>query len=321
MMREVLDQTSERIDAELRVHPEVESELRGAIAAAYMDIDEYEKAEFHERRALELVRARHGGVDDPELANAIIDYAASLEKLGRFREVIPLAEEGVAMLERTVGPDHPDTGDALSELAWALMKSGRAEEALKSAERSFSIWESHPLDLRLKEAPKSLATVYMHLKRGSEAEATYRRERAALEKQHGPEHPDLVVCFTNFGMQLVNNGKFAEAETVLLESIRQGRKFFGDRNPYEDHSRARLAIIAARRGDEGLQLEHLREGVAVAIRVYPKGHVYRREPLNNLVRALETIVKKLESTPPQDGILEARRAELAEARLRLESER
>ncbi|MBL9130087.1 MAG: serine/threonine protein kinase, partial [Verrucomicrobiaceae bacterium] len=294
MMREVLDQTAERIGHELADQPEVEAELRGAISGAYSDIDEYVKAEEHSRRCLELYRAQYADRDDAVLANAIIDHAGCLEKLGRFKDVIPLTQEGIAMLERVLGPEHPDTGDALSELGWSLMKTGRAKEALEPSERAVKIWERDPTDTRLKEAPKTLACVFMHLKRGADSEAMYRRELAALQKQHGPEHPDIVLCLDNFGMQLVNNGTLDEAETVRTESVRQGHKFFGDRNPNEDHALARLATIAARRGDEELQLKHLRDGVAVARRVYPKGHGYRREPLNALIKALEAQVKKYE---------------------------
>ncbi|MEQ1748964.1 MAG: serine/threonine-protein kinase [Prosthecobacter sp.] len=313
MMREVLDQTADRIGHELADQPEVEAKLRGAISGAYSDIDEYVKAEEHQRRCLELYRAQYARRDHAVLANAIIDYAATLEKLGRFKEVIPLTQEGIAMLERVVGRDHADTGDALSELAWSLMKTGRAKEALEPAERAVKIWERDPTDTRLKEVPKTLAAIFMHLKRGAESEEMYRRELAALQKQHGPEHPDIVLCLDNFGMQLVNNGKFDEAKQVLTESRRQGHKFFGDRNPNEDHALARLATIAARRGDEELQLRHLRDGVAVAHRVYPKGHNYRKEPLNNLIRALETQLKKYEALPNAKTKLEALRKELAEA--------
>jgi len=312
MMREVLDQTAERIGRELADQPDVEAELRGAISGAYMDIDEYVKAELHQRRALELIRAKFAGSDDPVLANAIIDYAASLEKMGRFKEVVPIAKEGIAMLERTVGPDHADAGDALSELAWSLMKSGRAKEALEPAERAMKLWERDPQDTRLKEVPKTLASVFMHLKRPAESEALYRRELEALKKQHGPEHPDIVLCLDNFGMQLVNNGKYEEAEQVLTESIRQGRKFFGDRNPHEDHALVRLATIAARRGDEETQLKHLRDGVAVAHRVYPKGHGYRKEAQTNLIRALTAQAEKYEKLGDVASVekAKARRQEL-----------
>lgn len=287
MMREVLDQTAERIGRELADQPEVEADLRSAIGGAYEDVDEYVQAEIHLRRALELRRAQFSGRDDMRLAREIINYAGSLERLGRFRDVVPLAQEGIAMLERLVGPEHPETADARSELAWALMKSGRAKEGLEPAERAMKVWERDPLDSRLKDIPKTLAAVFMHLKRGAESEALHRRQLEALQKQHGPEHPEIVLCLGNFGMMLVNNGKYEEAEKVLTESVRQGRKFFGDRNPTEDHVLVRLAIIAGREGDEELQLKLLRDGVAVSRRVYPKGHGYRKEPLTNLIDTLK----------------------------------
>ncbi len=323
MLREVLDQTAERVGRELSHQPDVEAELRRAIGAAYEDIDEYPQGELHLRRALELRRAQFAGRDSPVLANAIIDYATALEKLSRFKDAVPIAQEGIAMLERVSGPEHADTGDALGELAWALMKTGRDQEALEPAQRALKIWERNPADPRLKEAPRTLACVLNHLHRPAESEALYRRELEALTKQHGPEHPDIALCLDNFGMQLVNEDKYDEAEPVLQESIRQGRKFHGDRSPTEDHVLARLAIIAARRGDEEAQLQYLRDGVAVARRVYPQGHAYRKEPLSKLIHALESLVKKYEALPddaPAEAKAEARRQELAEAQQMLQAE-
>ncbi len=299
MMREVLDNTAQRIGRELADQPEVEAELRGAIGGAYEDIDEYPKATEHLARALELRRRQFAGRDDAALAKAVIDYAASLEKQGQFAKVVPLAREGIAMLERTLGPEHPETGDALSELAWSLMKSGHDAEALGPAQRAMKLWERTPGDERLREAPKTLACILSHLGKGAEAEEIYRREIAALKKQLGPEHPQLVVELDDFGMQLVNNGKFDEAEPVLNECLAQGRKFYGDRSPYADHALARLALIAARRGDEEQQLALLREGLAAAKRVYSKGHPYRQEALGNLVRALKAQAEtQAKSTAP-----------------------
>jgi serine/threonine protein kinase/Tfp pilus assembly protein PilF len=316
MMREVLDNTAERIGRELAGQPEVEAELRGAIGGAYQDIDEYSKANEHLGRALELRRRQFAGRDDVVLAKAIVDYAASLEKLGQFAKVVPIAREGIAMLERTVGPEHPETADALSELAWSLMKSGHAAEAHEPAQRAMKVWERTPDDDRLSEVPKTLACILMHLKKGAESEAIYRRAVEAVRRHHGPEHPQLVVELDNFGMQLVNNGKFDEAEQILNECLSQGRKFYGDRNPYADHALARLAVIAARRGDEEKQLELLREGVAAARRVFANDHPYRKEALNQLVKALQTQAEKFEkSTVPGDTEkAQARREELRRVR-------
>ena len=59
--------------------------------------------------------------------------------------------------------------------------------------------------------------------------------------------------------------------------------------------------------------KHLRDAVAVAKRVYPRGRHYRREPLNSLIKALEARVMKNEARPDAATKLEARRKELAEA--------
>ena len=55
MLREILDQTADRVGRDLKNLPEVEAELRGTIGDVYQLISEYEKAEAMYRRALELV--------------------------------------------------------------------------------------------------------------------------------------------------------------------------------------------------------------------------------------------------------------------------
>ena len=73
-----------------------------------------------------------------------------------------------------------------------------------------------------------------------------------------------------------------------------------------------LATIAARRGDEETQLKHLRDGVAVAHRVYPKGHGYRKEAQTNLIRALNAQAEKYEKLGDAASVekAKARRQEL-----------
>ncbi len=285
MMREVLDKTSERIGRELSHRPEVEAELRVAIGRTYEDLDEYPQAIEHFRRALELRRQQFAGRDDPVLAAAIHAYACGLEKMGRFAEAVPVVREAIGMFERTLGREHPETGEAHSLLAWTLLKSGHPAEGEESARLAMKLWERDPNDDRLTEAPKTLASLLRNTKRGAEAETIYRRELEWLRKKHGPEHPNIVLSLDNFGMKLVDNGKFDEAEPLLLESVAQGRKFFGERNPTEDHALARLALIAARRGDLEAQLKYVREGVETARKVYPEGHPYRRDADQSRARA------------------------------------
>jgi serine/threonine protein kinase len=287
MMREVLDHTAERIGKELATRPQVEAELRTAIGRTYRDLDLYPQAAEHLKRALDLRRAEFAGHDDPVLAAAIVDYADALVMEGHFAEAIPVAREGIAVSERALGPEHPETGEALGVLGWALLKTGHPADGEESARRAMRLWERAPDDDRLSEAPKTLACILRNTKRGEEAEAIFRQELAALRRANGPEHPMIVTCLDNLGMQLVSNGKFEEAETVLNEALQQGRKFFGDHSPFEDHVLARLATIAARRGDVETELKLSRDGVDVARRAYNEGHPYRKEALNNLLMVLE----------------------------------
>ena len=287
MMREVLDKTSERIGRELSNRPEVEAELRSAIGRTYEDLDEYERAAEHLLRALDLRRQQAAGRDDARLAGALHDYAAALEKMSRYAEAEPLVRDSIAMFERVLGRANAQTGEAHSLLAWLLVKLERSAEGEESARIAMQMWDRDPGNLRLAEAPKTLACVLKNTARGAEAEGVYRRELEALRKKYGAENPNIAVCLDNFGMQLLDNGKLDEAEQMILESLAQGRKFFGLRSPYEDHADSMLAQIARKRGDFAAELKYSREGVEAVQRVYPAGHQYREDSFTDLVEVLQ----------------------------------
>jgi hypothetical protein len=60
MLREILDQTAQRVGTEMADQPEVEAELRGLIARLYEQIGNYGRAEEMERVALAINRKYFG---------------------------------------------------------------------------------------------------------------------------------------------------------------------------------------------------------------------------------------------------------------------
>ena len=54
LLREIVDETAQRLDNELKDHPEVELELRRTIGRVYYDLGEYRLAEIMHRKALAL---------------------------------------------------------------------------------------------------------------------------------------------------------------------------------------------------------------------------------------------------------------------------
>ena len=80
----------------------------------------------------------------------------------------------------------------------------------------------------------------------------------------------------NLGVQFTRVKRFDEAEPLLLESLRQGEKFYRGRNPIAYHSYDGLCKVAASRQQWDQELEYARAALAAAKAVYASGHRYHR---------------------------------------------
>ncbi len=285
MMREILDATAKSIGPELADQPEVQAELRALIGRTYEDLNEYELGVAQAAEAVRLRRELHA-TDHEALANALLDHASLLESLGRVKEAEAAVRECLAMFQRLRGDDCVEAGKAHALLSWTLTKSGRALEGEASALHAMALWRTSSDKTALNNAPRALAIMYSNTRRGDKAVEVKREELEALKQIHGPEHPNVHNCLDNLGFHLVGIGRFDEAEPYLLESLRQGVKFYQDRDPVADHANACLARIAASRKDWAGQLKYARESMAAAHRVFPKGHRYWREGSSALARVL-----------------------------------
>lgn len=309
MMREILDETARTLATELPDQPAVEAELRGVIGATYRDISEYQLSLPQTERALSLQRTLHRG-DHDEVAQALLDQGNTLEHLGRMKEAEAVLREALAMRQRLLGDADPRTAAVHTLLAWTLMKSGRASEGEASALLAVAAWRKHPRDPGLRDAAKTLASVFHHLNRHPESIAMYEEELQSLRAAHGPEHPDIASALDNLGVELTRVKRFDEAEPLFMEALRQADKFHGNRNPLAYHSYAGLSRVAASRQQWDQQLDHARAALAGAKPVYPPGHRYHRESCDVLTGALLQNAERLaeEANQPSAPIEVARQA-------------
>jgi tetratricopeptide (TPR) repeat protein len=190
------------------------------------------------------------------------------------------------MRQRLHGDGHPLTGEAHSLHAWILIKSGRSAEGEASALLAYQHWKKDPTDERLRDAANALSAVYKNTRRNPQAVELIYENVALMRRIHGDDHPQVVNALDNLGYSLVLDRRFEEAEPILLECIRLGRKVHHERSPVEDHAYGSLAQVAASRQDWDKELEYARGSFAAAERVFSPGHRYHREGSGVLSRVL-----------------------------------
>jgi tetratricopeptide (TPR) repeat protein len=214
--------------------------------------------------AVRLRRLHHH--NDETLANVLYYEARALMGLNRWREAVDAYSESLAIREKLHGDNHLLTATVRGEMAWGLVQLGRTAEAEQCARLATDYWRTLPDQTLLLGGPRSLAFVLHRTKRFEESVAIKREELAALQKAYGPEHPAIVGTLDNLGYGLLDLNRDDEAEPILLEAVRQSRKFY----PAYDHGRAHmyesLLRIDARRNDWGGQLARAREYVATSQR-------------------------------------------------------
>lgn len=276
LMRDILDQTTIRIGEELRHQPRITAELSRIIGNVYTELREFEPALEQLANAVALQRQLNPK-PNPDLAGSLLDLAAALELAGRIREAEPPAREAFDMWQILTGPDSPETADAGAMMSWLLIRNGRAKDGEQLARNAMETWRRFPGDPRITEAPNTLATIFLRTDRPEDARQIFEEELRVLRRVHGSEHPLIANCLDNYSTALLRLGRDQEAEKLLLDGIEMGRKFYGDRNPDEDHMLAALARVAGKRGDLESQLKYARECRATGARVYPVGHRYWRE--------------------------------------------
>jgi tetratricopeptide (TPR) repeat protein len=127
MLREILDQTAERVGRELKNQPEVRANLQAIIGNVYRDLGLYDKAEAMHREVLATVTHLRGSAH-PDVASALCNLGEVLQNQGKLPEAENLDRQALAMRKKLLGTEHPDVAISLENLAQVLGLQGKLRE-------------------------------------------------------------------------------------------------------------------------------------------------------------------------------------------------
>jgi CHAT domain-containing protein len=169
---------------------------------------------------------------------------------GRYSDAIPIAQQVLAIREKTLGGDHPDVATALSDLALLYDIQGRYADAEPLYHRSLAIREKtlgreHPA---VAGSLNNLAALYAGQGRYAEAEPLYQRSLAIREKALGRDHPDVATSLNNLAALYATQGRNAEAEPLHQRSLAIREKALGRDHPDVATTLNNLAAVYATQG-------------------------------------------------------------------------
>jgi tetratricopeptide (TPR) repeat protein len=254
---------------------------------------------------LERARAYFQGVgDEVGLASALTWLGAVAVHLGQYEKAVSVYQQGLAIVERRLGPNHLEAGFAHQGIANAFRRQGKLDDALSEYRRALAIWESSkgPDDPLCGKAHIGIGNVFSGKDQYDEALAEHRRALGIWEAAAGPEHPYAGMAHHNIAAVLEKQGKYAEALTEAKRALAIREAALGQSHPEVADSVALSGNILAALGNNEGALEAHTRALAIRVEVLGPNHDSVGTSHLNLGNVLLALRR------PDDALVEFRRA-------------
>jgi tetratricopeptide (TPR) repeat protein len=140
----------------------------------------------------------------------------------QFDRSVPLLEETLKLRQAKLGPDHLNTLLTMANLGINYRNAGRLPEAIAMLEQAQDRARQFlgGLPAQLAWIPPDLAVTYDAAGLFAKAEPFYRSALAQAEKQFGVGDPRTWGFQAQLGLNMLNQKKYADAETLLRDCLR-----------------------------------------------------------------------------------------------------
>ena len=270
-----------------------------------------------------LARAREGG-HGPSIAAVAFELGATLARLQEHPAAVALLDEALhrgvearadgpaahaavlLVYERGVVQHHPEVAFELAAFAQSLTArigdrrlaagltlnralvaetQGRLDEAFTQQQQAVREFElAAPQSAALGNGLSNLARVALRTGRPTEARDAAARARALLEKNRGPNHPNVGVATVLLATLALEQGALDEAEREATRAHEVTLASMGPTHPELGESLDLLARIAAARGE----VSRAAQLAGQALGMVEAGGGDVREPLVTLAEILTT---------------------------------
>jgi serine/threonine protein kinase len=240
ILRQVLDQTVERMGKELTNQPAVEADLKLTIGEVYGGIGLYDKEEVLISSALALYR---NSAPSSEQKQKIADALGALAGVHVWEKKY---EEGEREAREALAIDPTLTDDTMRKIV---------------------------LDVRL-------GWILIRKDRSAEAEPMLRKALANGRRLVGDESEQLLDVRAALATALNLLGQLAEAESLLRQSLKIGQQAYSTNHPFVANDLYRLTLVLMKTKSKREEAEAcIRKCVAMRRAIYSKDHPLIEEGL------------------------------------------
>ena len=296
MLREVLDETSDRVGTDLTGQPEVEATIRSVLGNTYRELGEYEPAEPHVRTALEI-RRRVLGDDHPDTLDSIRGMGSLLRSQGKLEAAEPYYREALEGYRRVLGDDHPDTLGSINSMGLLLRSQGKLDaaevyyrEALEGYRRVLG--DDHPATLG---SIHNMGALLYSQGKLEAAEPYFREALEGSRRVLGDDHPSTLGSINNMSFLLKSQGKLDEAESYYREALEGYRRVLGDDHPNTLRSINNMGFLLQSQGKLEAAEPYYREALEGRRRVLGDDHPDTLISMGNLGDLLTSLERLAEA--------------------------
>jgi tetratricopeptide (TPR) repeat protein len=205
------------------------------------------KAGHYQAKLIELRRATPN--DRAQVAQTLaLQEAEQLSaEAGQFDKALPVAEQALAIREKTLGAKHLDTSSSLNTFALIHQDKGDYVKAEPLYQRALTIHEKklgaeHPSTAT---SLNNLAAIYKSKGDYAKAESLHQRALAIYEKSLGVNHPLTATSLNNLAALSESKGDAAQAVALRLRAsaIEERNIAINTRTGSERQKQAYLATL------------------------------------------------------------------------------
>ncbi len=259
--KQILDATAERVAKELTDVPELRARTQMHLGRTYLNLGITDKA-------LEQLQAATAtylspAVDRPDLAADVLIFQSTVETDLHHREkAIELARRSLALRQR--GNDQKAIMDAYNTLGVALLTPGHYEEAGRVMARVHE-FRVRAFGERSEQVARSFNNQGGLARDAGKAREAERLLRASLALKSELKLPlqDLQGSRSLLAMALVDQARFAEAESLLQTSLNLAPELYGADSNKLTKLHGRLGILYREKGDLTQARSHYRQAVDI----------------------------------------------------------
>jgi serine/threonine protein kinase/tetratricopeptide (TPR) repeat protein len=308
MLKEILDKTAERVGKELTNQPEVEIELRDALAEAYEELALYEPMEQMARQSFRLACALFGE-ESAAGAQTLRQLGVALRRLGNYLEAERALRRALEIRRKVFGEEDAMVAGSLRELAHVLQDEARFAQAESNYRAALAIYRKLPTkeDQLMADSLSDLATVLDKQGKPTEAEAALREALEIQRELFGDGNLQIARSLHNLSHVLQGQGRLVAAEATIREALALRRKLLGVDHLGTVGSLHNLAGVLMEQGKFAEAEAMYREVLANRRKLLGNAHPDVARSLNNLAYVLYSQDKLAEAEAMHQEALAMRR--------------